>query len=96
MGLYLLSRKTRAVRHRRQAKEVLEELKSGPCSDCGHAFHPCQMDLVRPGGGGPQMADLLVGDLETLREEASRRELVCSNCGRLRTWERSRRRSRAA
>ena len=90
MGDYVDQRKRQAVRRRFEAKQLLEQLKSGLCEDCGGQFAPCQMDLVRREGGGPPMASLLLRSKRRILEEASRRDLICANCGRLRTWERSR------
>jgi hypothetical protein len=36
------------------------------------------------------MASLLLKSKKRILEEAARRDLICANCGRLRTWERDR------
>ena len=90
MGDYTEQRKRQAVRRRFEAKRLLDRLKSGACEDCGDQFKPCQMDLVRRGGGGPPMATFLLKSKARMAEEAEKRDLVCANCNRLRVWNRQR------
>ncbi|KKK50106.1 hypothetical protein LCGC14_3128350, partial [marine sediment metagenome] len=90
MSDYGDQRKRQAIRRRFEAKQLLEQLKSGLCEDCGDKFKSCQMDLVRREGGGPPMASLLLKSKKRILEEAEKRDLICANCGRLRVWERNR------
>lgn len=90
MGDYIEQRKLQAIRRRFEAKLLLKRLKSGLCEDCGGQFQPCQMDLVLRVGGGPPMSSFLLRSKERIVKEAARRDLICANCGRLRTEERSR------
>jgi hypothetical protein len=57
---------------------------------CKQPYHHCQMDLVRPDGSGPTMASLLLKSKKRILDEASRRLLLCSNCNRLRDYNRKR------
>jgi hypothetical protein len=87
---YLRTRKNQTARRRFESKILLERLKTGRCKDCLQQFLPCQMDLVRPDGSGPQMTTLLGKSRERMVDEARARDLVCANCGRLRSWQRQR------
>jgi hypothetical protein len=73
----------------RETVQLLRELRSGPCADCGGAFAPHQTDFDhRPGQdkrfrvteGGAMLratADIL--------DEVARCDIVCANCHRVRT-----------
>ncbi len=87
---YARTRKNQASRRRFESRNLIEELKRGPCKDCGRKWHPCQMDFLRPDGGGPRMASLLGKSLERIVGEAQKRDLVCANCSRLRDWRKKR------
>jgi len=65
------------------------KLKSGPCVDCGNRFHPCQMDFDHKEGTHKyKNVSALAGSKEKLQEEIKKCDLVCSNCHRLRTFNR--------
>ncbi|HEY8094917.1 MAG TPA: hypothetical protein VIE65_02345 [Methylobacter sp.] len=87
---YLEGRRQQTVRRKFEAKALFIELKSGPCMKCRQKFHHCQMDLVRPDGGGPTMASLLLKSKKRILEEASKRLRLCSNCNRMRDYNRKR------
>ena len=62
-----------------------------PCADCGLHYYPCQMDFDHL----PQYTKVMDVSqaarhcsLERLKNEIAKCEIVCSNCHRLRTWER--------
>lgn len=84
------TRRAQRLRRRFEAKILVEEIKSDPCMDCGEKYEPCQMDLVRRGGGKPVSA-LLLKSKDRIRAEAAKCDLVCANCGRLRNEARLRR-----
>jgi hypothetical protein len=82
----------RMARRRFEAREVLDREKARkPCKDCGHKYHPCQIDVLRPNGGRKvPVARMLHLSIERIREEIDRCELVCSNCSRMRVYMRDR------
>lgn len=70
-------------------REILNELKSGPCMDCGASYPPIVMEFDhRPGEQKKcdvaRLAQPGTG-LDTLLAEVAKCDLVCANCHRLRT-----------
>ncbi len=90
MADYMAARRQQAARRRFEARELLILLKSKPCVKCRNSFHHCQMDLVRPDGGGPSMASLLLKSKRRMLDEAAVRLRLCANCNRLRDYNRKR------
>lgn len=79
-----------ACRERNRA--IMIAAKSHPCLDCGQTFHQCQMDFdhvegTKDGAVG-WMANRPVS-VKRLLAEIAKCEAVCSNCHRLRTWNRA-------
>lgn len=68
-------------------------LKRAPCVDCGQCFHPACMDFDHlPGSGKVLDISKMVSQglsQSRLESELSKCQLVCSNCHRLRTFNRS-------
>jgi hypothetical protein len=72
---------------------LILEFKDKPCTDCGIKYHPCAMDFDHLD------ATKKVGNISSLSkwrnktsellEEISKCELVCSNCHRMRTYNRN-------
>ncbi|HUQ44000.1 MAG TPA: hypothetical protein VM451_06255 [Candidatus Limnocylindria bacterium] len=81
-------------RWRRNA-EILDQLRSVPCADCGARFAQCSMDFDHPDPSQKlrSVTRLVNGSLDVLLAEASKCDIVCANCHRVRTFHR---RSRAA
>ena len=71
-------------------RELLAELKGTTCVDCKGIFHPCQLDFDHLGDKSFVIGDkkYQVGEAK-LRAEIAKCEIVCSNCHRLRTFNRS-------
>lgn len=73
---------------RKRLREWLMNLKSVPCMDCGISYPPFVMDLDHRDpsqkkynvGGMTKM-----GSWNKMIEEASKCDVVCSNCHRIRT-----------
>ena len=81
----------KAARRRFEARELLARLKSGPCSDCGNKFLPCQMDFVRrEDSDKAPVSKLLLRSQKAIIADVDGCDLVCANCGRLRTWKKQR------
>lgn len=82
------------ARRRFEARETLDREKSRPCKDCGHSYHPCQIDVLSKGGRKVPIARMLHLSVNRILEEIRRCDLVCANCSRLRTWMRGREKRR--
>lgn len=78
------------ARRRFEAREVLDELKSGPCVDCKDSFHPCQMDFWRGPDSRVHLSRRTQMSRARIIEEAAKCELLCSNCCRMRVWRQQR------
>jgi hypothetical protein len=81
----------RTVANMQAKKEAIRELKSKPCTDCGKTYHWYVMDFdhVRGEKKGGVSALLQSGkSLSKLLEEVAKCDLLCSNCHRIRTWNR--------
>ena len=71
----------------RRKRRILEELKSGPCVDCGGTFRPECMDWTHK-PGTEKLFQISQGHKYTWPEveaEIAKCELVCANCHRIRT-----------
>lgn len=73
-----------------ERKTFINTFKDLPCADCGVQYPPYVMDFdhVR----GEKVGDLSVmwsRSLETILTEIEKCDLVCSNCHRIRTYNRS-------
>ena len=75
--------------YRREQKQRLIEYMGGKCVDCGYSGHPAAFDLDHVIGIKQRIiAHLLEGSWYQLLEEASKCNLVCANCHRIRTYAR--------
>ena len=85
------SKNNRANRLRR--RERLIEIKEGrPCVDCGVVYPHYVMDFDHVRGKKVKNLSKLVNSTYTWRLveiEIEKCDLVCSNCHRIRTWDRS-------
>lgn len=84
-------RTSRQRNRRREYAEYLNKIKNVPCADCGVRYPPHVMDLDHL----PQFRKLFnisklsnIPSWDKLYEEVAKCEVVCSNCHRIRTWER--------
>lgn len=72
-------------------KRWFEELKNKPCIDCQRSFHFSQMDFDHLENKEMNLSDMIrrgFGKKKILKE-VEKCELVCANCHRLRTYNRS-------
>ncbi len=82
-------RQASVKRRNAEARVWLDSLKSGPCTDCGGRFHPVCMDWDHVGEGKVRNVGMMLSYSKAkILAEIAKCELVCSNCHRLRTWER--------
>ena len=73
----------------KEAREYIRSLKSKPCMDCGGIFHPVSMDFDHVRGVKVIQISKLVGcNKERILAEVSKCDVVCSNCHRVRTYNR--------
>ena len=71
------------------AREYIRSLKSKPCADCGGVFDPVCMDFDHVRGVKVIQVSRLVGcRKEKILEEVAKCDIVCSNCHRVRTYNR--------
>ena len=77
--------------HRFDKRLVLDEMKSGPCSDCGVTFPPECMDFDHLNGDKIESVSNLLRDrgIKAARAESAKCDLVCANCHRIRTRKRA-------
>lgn len=76
----------------------LQELKTKPCIDCGNSFPPVCMDFDHVRGEKKYNVGAMAYSTrswELILEEISKCDLVCSNCHRIRSYERKQFKSRA-
>ena len=81
--------------YRQQLRQSLrvytDELKHGPCEDCGNTFPPECMDFDHAGSKRNNVATMVSHGTGRVAIEAeiAKCSLVCSNCHRIRTKKRS-------
>ncbi len=77
--------------HIQAMKDLVNTIKTGPCTDCGQTFHPHVMDFDHINDDKTDNISSLVthGDSEyKIMQEIAKCELVCCNCHRMRTYNR--------
>lgn len=80
-----LRRRRRIDRH----QQLITELKSQPCADCGQVFPPYAMDFDHLGDKAELVSTLVYSSgTERLLAEVGKCEVVCANCHRMRTYRR--------
>jgi hypothetical protein len=81
-------RKERRSRRLRLRYAELDQLKAGPCVDCGGRFPPICMDFDHVSGVKLGNVSMMARDgvrWDLVLEEISKCEIVCANCHRIRT-----------
>lgn len=90
--MYAEKRNRNRNEQRERLRALVANLKSDPCTDCGGKFHHCAMDFDHVRGEKILEIGIMVKrpvSESQLIEELAKCELVCSNCHRVRTWNRS-------
>ena len=86
-------RRKRIRRHR----QLIQDLKSQPCADCGEHFPYYVMDFDHLGGKIAEVSLMAPSyGTESLLTEVAKCDVVCANCHRVRTFERLRDRGTAS
>jgi hypothetical protein len=83
----------------RHKADLLDQIRSVSCMDCGGRFAPCAMEFDHRDPGEKLFAvSQRIANLgwERLKAEVDKCDIVCTNCHRLRTFERRQRRSSRA
>jgi len=82
-------------RHWRYNADLLDQLRSVPCADCGGRFAQCAMDFDHrdPSTKVRGVTRMINGSTDRMLAEAAKCDIVCANCHRLRTFERRSRQS---
>ena len=88
-----MSKQTDKVRALR-GHNLIDELRRGPCADCGKTYQPCQMEFDHREGTAKtrNVADMVSRSESIIRAEIVKCDLVCANCHRLRTHARGQQR----
>lgn len=88
-------KKSKYVRSRKRIKENIEwlrTLKNGPCTDCNISYpsHVMDWDHLPENKKIKSVADMVHNGAsrDIILAEIAKCELVCSNCHRIRTWDR--------
>lgn len=87
-GLFLANNK----RAQAKLRKLLNELKAGPCMDCHNNYPPYVMDLDHrdPATKVAKVSSLVFdGSRNLLIAEVAKCDLICANCHRIRTYNRS-------
>jgi hypothetical protein len=76
--------------HWRHSADLLDQLRSVPCADCGGRFAQCSMDFDHrdPATKVRSVTRMIAGSIERMLAEAAKCDIVCANCHRLRTFQR--------
>ncbi len=87
---YLSKQHARQRTAKRERKLQLVALKGGHCVDCGFAGHVAALEFDHrdPSTKVTEITTLLGHKWETIMAEVEKCDLVCSNCHRIRTWNR--------
>jgi hypothetical protein len=77
------------IRWRHRA-DLLDQLRSVPCVDCGGRFAQCSMDFDHrdPATKVRAVTRMIFGSIDRMLAEAAKCDIVCANCHRLRTFQR--------
>lgn len=80
----------RAKAYKKKMQALLSEIKNKPCADCGGIFHPIAMDFDHTDDNkiGNVSALVLRSSWDKVLKEIEKCDLVCSNCHRVRTYNR--------
>jgi hypothetical protein len=74
----------------RHHADILDQLRSVPCADCGGRFAQCAMDFDHrdPSTKLGVVTRMINASYRRMMVEVAKCDIVCANCHRLRTFER--------
>ena len=77
---------------KKAAQEYIRELKKDPCMDCGkkYPYYVMDFDHIDPSTKLNTISKMILcsSSLKKIMEEINKCEVVCSNCHRIRTYNR--------
>ena len=80
-------------RRRKKLRELINQIKTKPCKDCGQAFAPYVMELDHLDGDKKvdSVSKMINKErpIKLIMEELDKTESICTNCHRIRTYNRS-------
>lgn len=77
-----------ALKRSRSLRQFLNEIKTARgCIDCGYNKHPAALDFDHIDGNKARLVSFAKSKRQAL-EEIEKCEVRCSNCHRIKTWER--------
>ena len=80
------------IKQRKKLREIIAQIKSVPCADCGKSYPPHIMEFDHLPGQHKKfnVADMISKhpSIENLKKEIEKCEIVCSNCHADRTYKR--------
>ena len=71
-----------------ERRELIQQLKSVPCADCGVQYPPYVMDFDHLRDKEFNISEKICGfgvNIKRLQDEVAKCDVVCSNCHRIRT-----------
>ena len=79
-----------SAKYRATIRAIIEEAKDKPCADCGRCFPTCAMEFDHVRGRKAFKVSEAVQrayaiNIEKVRAEISKCDVVCANCHRIRT-----------
>lgn len=76
--------------HRRKMQEMVRKIKDVPCKDCKGEYHWCVMDFDHKENKEMNVSVMVRNAMskEDIMKEISKCDIVCSNCHRMRTYNR--------
>jgi hypothetical protein len=90
--LHRLDRLEAGRKRRKAAREFVYDIKNKSCTDCGETYPPYVMDLDHCRGEKILEVSSMIDygwNRKTLLDEIDKCDVVCSNCHRIRTWNRN-------
>lgn len=80
----------KAKERKQRLRKMVDEYKSVPCMDCGIQYPPHVMDFDHRENKFDDVARLVINNVSVKRilDEIAKCDVVCSNCHRVRTYER--------
>jgi len=87
---YLIRAKLKNKEIANEISLLIESMKNVPCADCGQKFHHCAMDFDHVRGQKVESVSYLkkYHSISKIKKEIAKCEVVCSNCHRIRTYNR--------
>lgn len=87
------SKRRRDVQRRTAMNTLTASIKlANGCTDCGYRGHPAALDFDHIPGRGPklfQIGSTQLRSRESIMAEIAKCEVVCANCHRIRTYQRT-------